>query len=153
KTKADKLVEQLKKTPTPQNFAAVAQKESADAASKAKGGDLGWKLPAELPVSPTTRQAIVKSNDKIIGPIVDENTGDVSIFMVESRALRLPADYAKNKAKLLKDFETAQDNEAWAAYQAEISKNAQPEISDPALQAYKIQTEQIYTAPEKEQDK
>lgn len=153
KTKADKLAAQLKKTPTAQNFAAVATKESDDFATKAKGGALGWKLPSELTVSPLIRQGVVNSKDKIVGPLLDENTGDLYIFLVEGRALKLPADYAKNKAKLLKDFETAQDNEAWGRVQAEIAKHAHPEISDPAFQAYKIQSEQLFAAPAAEQDK
>jgi hypothetical protein len=152
KTKAEKLVEQLKKTPTPQNFAALAKQNSDDLATKDKGGDLGWKLPAELPVSPVVKDAILQSNEKIIGPVADEASNAVYIFMVEDRALRLPADYAKNKAKLLADFETAQDNEAWQKYQAEISKAAKFEISDPALQAYKIQSEQIAAAPAAQQN-
>ena len=153
KNKADSLVALLKKKPTLQAFAYVAKKESADFATKDKGGDLNWKLPAELPVSSAVKSALLKSNEKIIGPIVDETSGDAYIFMAESRALQLPKDYAKNKAKLLKDFETAQDNDAWSQYQASISKVAQSEIEDPAMQAYKIQTEQIAAAPAAEQAK
>ena len=153
KNKAANLVAQLQKKPTPQAFAYVAKKESADFATKDKGGDLNWKLPAELPVSPAVKAALLKSNEKIIGPIVDETSGDAYIFMVESRALKLPKDYAKNKVKLLKDFETAQDNDAWTQYQASISKVAQSEIEDPAMQAYKIQTEQVIAAPAAEQAK
>ena len=152
KTNADKIAAQIKKAPTPQNFAAIAKKESADFATKDKGGDLGWKLPAELQVSPAAKAAILKSSDKVIGPVVDEATGDISIFMVEGRALKLPADFGKNKVKLIKDFETAQDNEAWQKYQADIGKAAQSEIVDPGLQAYKIQTEQIFTAPADQQN-
>jgi len=153
KTRADTIAEQLKKNPTPQNFAAIATKESDDFATKAKGGALGWKLPSELTVSPLIRIGVVNAKDKIVGPLLDEATGDLFIFMIEGRALRLPADYAKNKAKLLKDFETAQDNEAWGRVQAEISKHAHPELVDPAFVANKIQSEQIFSAPAAEQDK
>jgi len=153
KANAEKLAALLKKKPTPQAFAYIAKKESADFATKDKGGDLNWKLPSELAVSPGIKAALLKSNDKIIGPIKDESTGDIYIFMAESRALKLPKDYTKNKAKLLKDFETAQDNEVWSQYQTGISKIAKSEIEDPALQAYKIQTEQIAAAPAAEQTK
>lgn len=151
KTKADGIVAQLKKNPTPQNFAVLAKQDSDDPATKAKGGDLGWKLPAELPVSPEVKDAILKSSEKIIGPIADEASNSVFVFMVENRVLSLPKDYAKNKAKLLADFETAQDNDAWTKYQTEISKAAKFEVSDPALQAYKIQSEQIAAAPAAQQ--
>lgn len=147
KGKADKLAADLKKNPSPQNFAAVAKKESDDLATKSKGGDVGWKLPVELAVAPAIRDAIVKSKDKIVGPLTDENSGDAYLFLIESRALKLPKDYAKNKAKLLKDFETQQDNEAWQKYQTEVGKVAKVELLDPALQAYKTQTEEILAAP------
>jgi hypothetical protein len=152
KAKADKLVTDLKKTPTPQNFATVAKKESDDLMTKSKGGDLGWKLPSELPVSTDVRDAVVKSSGKVIGPIADPNSGDQYIFFIENRALKLPKDYAKNKAKLLKDFETQSDNDAWQKYQSEVSKAATVEVLDPALQAYKTQTEQIYSAPADQQN-
>lgn len=152
KAKADKLAAELKKTPTAQAFAEAAKKESDDTATKEKGGDLGWKLPSELTVAPATRAAIVHSKEKIIGPITDEESGDISIFFVENRVLKLPEDYEKNKAELLKEFEEEQDNEAWNNAQAEIVKHAHPEILDPAYSAYIIQSEEVFAAPAKEQD-
>src|SRR5690606_11990173 len=62
KTEAEKLAASLKSKPTPQNFAAVATKESDDLITKSKGGDVGWKLPAELTLSPSVRDALVKSS-------------------------------------------------------------------------------------------
>jgi hypothetical protein len=152
KVKAEKLVADLKKKPTLQSFSNVAKSASDDLMTKSKGGELGWKLPNELPVSADVRDAVVKSNDKLVGPIADPSSGDQYIFFVENRALRLPKDYAKNKTKLLKDFETQSDNEAWQKYQSDISKAASVEVLDPALQAYKIQTEQIFSAPADQQD-
>jgi hypothetical protein len=153
KTKAQVVADALKKNPTPQFFVATAKKESDDFATKSKGGDLGWKLPAELTLVPAIRDAVVKSSGKIVGPLTDETSGDQYIFLVAARAVKLPKDYAKKKAQLLKDFETAQDNEAWEKYKQDVGKGAKVEVSDPALQAYKIQTEQIYSAPPAEQDK
>lgn len=153
KTKAEKLATALKKKPTPQYFYTVAKKESEDLMTKNKGGEVGWKLPAELALAPDLRDAVVKANGKIVGPIGEESSGDQYIFLVEARALRLPKDFAKNKKKLLKDFEEQQDNEAWQKYQQKVSKAATVDVLDPALQAYKIQTEQIYTATGDEQKK
>lgn len=152
KAKAEKLAAELKKTPTAQAFAAAAKKDSDDSVTKEKGGDLGWKLPAELTVPPTTRAAIVHSKEKLIGPIADEESGEISLFFVENRVLKLPEDYEKNKDELLKEFETEQDNEAWNNAQAEIAKHAHPEILDPAYAAYKIQSEEVFAAPVAEQD-
>jgi hypothetical protein len=153
KARAEKLAASLKSKPTLQNFAAVAKQESEDLMTKSKSGDLGWKLPAELPIGPNVRDELVKSSGQLVGPIGDDSSGDQYIFFVEGRALRLPKDYAKNKAKLLKDFETQRDDEAWQKRQAEISKAATVEVLDPALQAFKIQSEQIFSAPADEQSK
>jgi hypothetical protein len=147
KVKAEKLAASLKKNPSPQNFSVTAKKESDDLTTKSKGGDVGWKLPVELPLAPEIRDAVVKSSGQIVGPIADPNSGDQYIFLVEIRQLKLPKDYAKNKAKLLKDFETQKDSEAWQKYQTEIGKAAKVEVLDPALLAYKTQTEEIYAAP------
>ena len=46
--KANKLVAQLRGAPTVANFAAIAKAQSDDPVSKAKGGEIGYKLPAEL---------------------------------------------------------------------------------------------------------
>ena len=125
----------------------MAKKESDDLQTKAKGGDLGWKLPAELMVAPPIRDAVVNFNGNILGPVSDEGSGDQFIFLVEGRAVKLPKDYAKNKKKLIADFKTTRENEAWQKYQSEVSKVAKVEVLDPALQAYKIQIEDIYLAP------
>ena len=136
--KANKIVAQLKTAPTTANFAAIAKAQSDDPASKAKGGEIGWKLPADL--GPDVGDAVAKSSGTIVGPLADQS-GVQSIFMVESRALKLPADYAKNKKKLLEDFEKTRDEQAWSKRQDEIKKAATPAISDAALLAYKAQTD------------
>lgn len=147
--KANKLVAQLKGAPTTANFAAIAKAQSDDPASKVKGGEIGWKLPAE--VGPEVGDALAKSQGTIVGPIADQS-GTQNIFMVENRALKLPADYAKNKKKLLEDFEKAQDTQAWSKHQEEIKKVATPAISDAALLAYKAQTDPalLSRAPEEQ---
>ncbi len=136
--RANKIVAQLKTAPTTANFAAIAKAQSDDPASKAKGGEIGWKLPADL--GPDVGDAVAKSSGTIVGPFADQS-GVQSIFMVESRALKLPADYAKNKKKLLEEFEKTRDEQAWSKRQDEIKKAATPAISDAALLAYKAQTD------------
>ena len=136
--KANQLVAQLKGAPTAANFAAIAAAQSDDPASKAKGGEIGEKLPSDL--GPDVGDAVAKSTGTIVGPFADAS-GAQNIFMVEARTLKLPADYAKNKQKLFADFEKAQDAKAWSKRQDEIKKAATPAISDAALLAYKAQTD------------
>ena len=149
--KANKLVAQLKTAPTAANFAAIAKAQSDDPASKVKGGEIGYKLPSEL--GPDIGDALAKSSGTIVGPFADQG-GTQNIFMVEGRALKLPADYAKNKKKLLEDFEKAQDGQAWSKRQDEIKKAATPNISDAALLAYKAQNDpELFSKTPEEQKK
>ena len=150
RAKADKIVSQLKATPTADNFAALAKAQSDDPASKAKGGEIGWKLPSDLGAD--LGSELAKSTGQIVGPVADAS-GNQNIFFVENRALRLPADYAKNKKKLLEDFEKTQDNQAWTKRQDEIKKAATPTISDPALLAYKAQTDPAFFSKKPEEQK
>ncbi len=148
--KANKLVAQLKTEPTVANFTAIAKAQSDDATSKTKGGEIGWKLPGEL--GPDVGDAVAKSSGTIVGPFADQ-TGAQNIYMVENRALKLPADYAKNKKKLLEEFEKSQDAQAWSKRQDEIKKAATPAISDPALVAYKAQTDPTLLSKTPEEQK
>ena len=148
--KADKIAAQLKAAPTAANFAALAKAQSDDPASKAKGGEIGWKLPAELGAD--VGDALAKSQGQIVGPLADAS-GAENIFFVEQRALKLPADYAKNKKKDLEAFEKTQDDQAWAKRQDEIKKAATPAISSPALLAYKAQSDPAFFSKTPEEQK
>ena len=148
--KADKLMAQLKAAPTAANFAAIAKSQSDDPTSGAKGGELGWKLPAEL--GPEIGDQLAKSTGTLVGPLKDAS-GNQNIFLVEKRALKLPADYAKNKKKTLEEFEKTQDNQAWTKKQDEIKKAATPTISDAALLAYKAQNDPGFFSKTPEEQK
>lgn len=150
KARAEKLAATLKGANVAQ-FAAAAKKESSDVATKAKGGDLGAKMPNELPFAPALKDAVINATGNVVGPLQDEYSKEYSIFFIENRKLELPKDFAKNKKKLLEDFETQKDNEAWQKWQEELKKKTTPEVSDPALVAHKIQTEQVYTKQGDEQ--
>lgn len=154
KARAEKIAARLKTlqgAALAREFAVTAASESDDAATKAKGGQSGWKLPSMLPVGSAVKDALTAATANLIGPLQDEFSKDYYIFLIEGRRLDLPKDYARNKAQLLKDFEAQRDNEAWSKRQEEIRKTAQIEIYDPALQAYKIQTEQVFSATGDEQ--
>lgn len=131
-------------------FATAARAQSADVATKDKGGVVGDKLPSELPVGANVRADLQKASGNVVGPVQDESTKDIYLFLIENRKVEFPKDYAKKKAELMKAFETQSDNEAWQKKQDVIKKAAQPEITAPALVAYKTQTEKLSVAPEAE---
>jgi hypothetical protein len=140
--RATQLFAGLKAKPTLANFKATAQKSSDDLATKAKGGDFGWKAPAEIFYSPEIAQTLSKISGSLAGPLKDE-MGNQYIFFIENRKTEYPKDYAKNKKKLFTDFETQQDDAAWQKKQAEFKKAYTPQISDPALAAFQLQTVDI----------
>ena len=151
KVKADQIFNKLKAAPTLANFQTVAKAQSDDAASKAKGGDIGWKLPGEIGAE--VGDALAKAPGQLVGPIADPS-GAQDIFFIENRVTKLPADYAKNQKKLLADFEKTQDSQAWQTRQGEITKAVTPQISDPALAAYSTQTAaDFYSKAPEEQKK
>jgi hypothetical protein len=141
-TRATKLFGALKAAPTLANFQNTAKKSSDDIATKAKGGDFGWKLPSEVYYAPEIGEALSKTAGKLAGPFKDAS-GTQYIFFIENRKTELPKDFAKNKKKLLTDFETQQDNTAWQKKQEEYKKSQTPQISDAALAAYQIQSVDI----------
>ncbi|MBV9470165.1 MAG: SurA N-terminal domain-containing protein, partial [Abitibacteriaceae bacterium] len=154
KARADKVMAELKANSTPGNFAPIAKKESDDIATKAKGGDVGWKLPTELYYSPTIKDAIAKSNTSLIGPLQDDMSKYYYIFYIKGRKLELPKDYSKPKKKeeYIKNFKTQKDNEVWTKYQDDLKKKNEVEVDDPALSAYQLQSEKIFTAPADQQN-
>ncbi len=135
----------LKAAPTLANFQATAKKSSDDLATKAKGGDFGLKAPSEIYYGPEIGESLSKTAGNLAGPFKDAS-GNQYIFFIESRKTELPKDYAKNKKKLLADYEIQQDTSAWQKQQEEYKKAQTPEISDDALGAYQIQTVDLQTA-------
>ncbi len=150
--KANKLFAQLKANPTLANFKTIATKQSADAATKAKGGALGLKLPNAVS-TPEIGEAMAKAAGPLAGPFKNELSGEQTIYFIAGRKTELPKDFAKNKKKLLADFETAQDNTAWQKKQEELQKAVTPEVSDAALAAYQLQTKDLFSKTGDEQKK
>lgn len=150
KTKAEKLAASLKNANLAA-FKAAAKKESDDFSSKEKGGSLGWMLPSQVGVAQPAKDAIMAATGKIVGPIEDEWSGGWVIFYINGRKEELPKDYAKNKTQLLKDFETQKDSEAWTKYIEDLKKAKPAEILEPAMAAYKIQNEKLFSAPPDQQ--
>lgn len=150
KIKAEQIFNTLKANPTLANFQSVTKAQSDDPISKAKSGDIGWKLPSEL--GPEIGDALAKTPGKLAGPIADPS-GAQNIYFIENRVTQLPKDYAKNQKKLLADFEKTQDSQAWQKRQEEITKAVTPQISDPALAAFKIQNDPALLSKTPEEQK
>ncbi len=151
--RASKLVASLKANPTFANFKAVAQKESADVATKGKGGSLGWKLPAQVG-TPELGDQLSKSAQNLIGPLdaPADMPGTQVIYFIASRKTELPKDYAKNNKKLIADFQKAQGESAWSKKQEELQKAVKPDVMEPALAGYQLQSD-LYTQQGAEQQK
>ncbi|HEX8234341.1 MAG TPA: SurA N-terminal domain-containing protein [Abditibacteriaceae bacterium] len=155
--KIDALARQLKAAQpavVARVFTGMAKAQSDDAATKARGGLLGWKLPTQLTVGAPLQTALTAATTTpaVVGPLQDEVTRNFYLFLIENRRPELPKDYAKKKAQYLKDFETQRDNEAWAKRQEAINTSTQAEIYDPALVAYRIQNQQLLAAPAEQQN-
>jgi tetratricopeptide (TPR) repeat protein len=144
----DKLAAQAKANPTLANFVNLIKKHSDDTQTKAKGGDLGWKIPQEIPVDYPMRDALMNASGNIVGPLQDGTTKAFFLFYIEGRKLDLPKDYAKKKDQYIKEDQTSRAAQAWQAYQQKITSSAQDKlvIHDPALQAYALQTSKIASA-------
>jgi len=150
---ANKLVASLKATPTLAAFKAAALKQSDDESTKKKGGDLGPKLPSEINYGEGFGDTLAKSGSNLVGPLKDVGGGQW-IFFIESRKTELPKDYAKNKKKLIEDYEKQQDSAAWTKAQAEYKKGVTPQITDPALAAFELQNDpEFYSKSTDEQKK
>jgi len=151
--KAAKLVAQLKANPTVAAFKAIAQKESSEVATKAKGGALGLKLPSQLP-DPDLGKQLSQTPQNLIGPIDAKNDapGTQAIYFINARKTELPKDYDKNHKKLLADFQKSQGEAAWSKKQDELQRAVSPDVTDPALAAYQLQSD-LYTKQGAEQTK
>ena len=150
--KANKLFAQLKANPTIANFKAFATKQSADATTKAKGGALGQKLPGEIS-PPDVGEAMSKAAGPLVGPFKNELDGTQTIYFIAGRKTELPKDFAKNKKKLLADFEKQEDDKVWQKKQEELQKAITPDVSDAALAAYQLQNKDLFTKTGDEQKK
>ncbi|HVF85799.1 MAG TPA: SurA N-terminal domain-containing protein [Abditibacteriaceae bacterium] len=145
KARIEKIAAQLKGLQGPAliaKFAQLAQSGSDDIATKTKGGVLGLKAPAELPMGQEAKDAVQAASalPALVGPIEDTMTNSWGLYLVQGRQLDLPKDYAKNKATLLKTFQEQNASTAWQQYTHDLSKKADIQINDPALDAYKTQS-------------
>ncbi len=134
-------------------FAELAKTGSDDIATKAKGGAVGFKKPTDLPVGQEIKDALqaalskaTSSTGTLVGPLEDKQMGTISLFLINGQKVDLPKDYAKNKDKLLKAFQGQSAGDAWNKYAQDLAKNADVQINDPALDAFKTQSGPMLTS-------
>jgi hypothetical protein len=154
KADMDKIAAQVKANPTLANFVNLVKQHSDDAQTKTKGGDLGWKIPQEIPVDYPMRDALMNADGSIVGPLQDSTTKAFFLFFIQERKLDLPKDYAQKKAEYLKKDADSRTSQAWQAYQQKVTAQAQSQlkVQYPALQAYAMQNDQIPKATGKQAD-
>ena len=66
--------------------------------------------------------------------------GTFSLYLIATKQTIYPKDYAKNKDKLLKEFQDSSATNAWQKYVQELGTKADVQLSDPALDAFKTQS-------------
>ena len=145
KVRLDKIAAQLKGlqgAALQAKFMALAKTGSDDEATKAKGGALGLKAPADLPAGQETKDALnaISSTPSLVGPLEDKGAGSFALYLATAKKVDFPKDYAKNKDKLLKAFQDQSASSAWEKYAQDLGKSADVQISDPALDAFKTQS-------------
>ncbi len=151
KSRIEKIAAQLKGlqgAALVSKFAELAKSGSEDVATKAKGGALGLVLPSTIQANETAKSAIQAATTfpALVGPLEDLETGVWNLYLVNSKKLELPKNFDKNKARLLKAFQDAGATQAWQKYAQDLSKTAEIQINDPALDAFKKQNWPLLTS-------
>ncbi len=115
------------------DFAALAKQYSDDLGSKAKGGDDGF-------IDQTTRYVpefklaafSLKPGEVTRDPVASPQYG-YFIIKLDAVQTKLPADYAKNKAKYLDSIKQQKAQDKYQAEMASLRTAAKIDVKDPAL--------------------
>ncbi len=148
RAKADDL---LKRARAGEDFSKLAQDNSHDTGSAAKGGMLGSSkppAPGEQDKGQSDyfgRGEMVPEFDKAVfalkpGQISDvvETSYGFHIIKVLDHKLEVPKDFAQKKEDYRKQLLEQRKTEAWNEYQQNLKKTATIVIQDSELQAYKL---------------
>ncbi|MEN6547115.1 MAG: peptidylprolyl isomerase [Armatimonadia bacterium] len=134
KKKAEELLAQIK---AGADFAKLA-KDNSVCPSAAKGGDLDWFTRDRM--TPAFADAAFKLQVGQVSDVVKTDFG-YHIIKVTGRRDNLPKDFEKNK-QMLRDSALAQaKSKAWGEYKEKLTKEAQIEVFDPELLAYRLMDE------------
>lgn len=131
KQKADELLAKIKQGA---DFAKLAKENSDDPGSASRGGDLGFFKRGNMVKE--FEEAAFKLQPGQVSEVVKSDFG-YHIIKMTGRKAEVPKDFDKNKETYREQALSERKYRAWQEYQAELKEQAQIEIKDLELQAYK----------------
>ncbi len=136
KAKAREIAADLKKQlDEGADFAKLAEENSDDPGSAAKGGDLDW-FTRDRMIKEFSDVAFALEPGQISDPV--ETQFGLHIIKVEETRDAVPEDFDANKQHYTDEVTKKLKDQAWQKYQQDLRDAATIEILDPELQAYDI---------------
>lgn len=132
KKKAEDLLARVKKG---EDFAKLAKEFSDDPGSGARGGDLSWFKRGMMVKE--FDEAAFKLQPNQVSELVKSDFG-YHIIKATGRRSQLPKDFAKNKETYRQQVLGERKSRAWSEFQRNLTKEAQIEVDDPELAAYRL---------------
>ncbi len=114
------------------DFAAIAKSESGDAASRDKGGDIGWVV--ETNVAPAIRAILPQLRPGSVSGAVATSNGWHIVKLIELKP-QAPATLEEARPAIVQRLRAERATQLRAAYVQELLKNAPPKIDTAALSA------------------
>ena len=117
------------------DFAELAKEHSEDPGSAESGGDLDWIRRGQMVKE--FEDAVFSLQPEQVSEVVKTDFG-FHIIKVEARRSSLPEDFEENKEAYKQQVVSRHQHQAWQQYQHNLEKQANIELFDPELRAYKL---------------
>ncbi len=114
------------------DFAAIAKSESGDAASRDKGGDIGWVV--ETNVAPAIRAILPQLRPGSVSGAVATSNGWHIVKLIELKP-QAPATLEEARPAIVQRLRAERATQLRAAYVQEMLKNTPPKVDTAALSA------------------
>lgn len=114
------------------DFAALAKKESDDAVSAAKGGDLGWVVRGKS-VKEFDDAIFSAEIGKVVGPVKTDY--GYHIIRVTQRRRNVPKDFQQKKEQIRATLHQDRVSKAWHEFASKLRNSAKVKITDPEMLA------------------